>query len=325
MNGFEKAAIFLWAVGEEIASEICKNLDKQDIGKISMSMTRLKKINESDIQFVLEEASQQLSKGDIYIRGESYLKDILTKGLGHEDADSILKRGLEDNAFDTLRWVDSHTLSNFLVTEHPQTIALILSLIEPSQAADVMASLPESLQKDVAIRIAKTERISSEAVEDIEMVIKEQLDMNQSERTKVEGIRTVAEILNHVNRSVEDTILDQINSHDSNLADSIKEHMFTFEDIASIDDKGIQILLRQVNTKDLSLALKTATNRLKEKIFRNLSQRAAEFLKDEMEVKGPVKLSDVERTQQKLVKITRELEEEGKLTINREAEEEVFV
>jgi len=325
MNGLDKAAVFLWALGEEIASEICKNLDKRDIGKISMSMTRLKKINQSDIQFVFEEASQQISKGNMYIKGETYLKDILTKGLGHEDADSILKRGLEENAFDSLRWIDSHTLSTFLVTEHPQTIALILSLIESSQAADVLATLPESLQKDVAIRIAKTTRISSEAIEDIENVIKEQLDMNQTERTKLEGVRTIAEILNHVNRSVEDAILDQIGSHDSNLAESIKEFMFTFEDIAAMDDRGIQMLLRQVNTKDLSLALKTASNKLKEKIFKNLSQRAAQFLKDEIEVKVPVKLSDVERAQQKLVRMIRELEEEGKIIINREVKEEVFV
>ena len=325
MNGFEKASIFLWAVGEEIAAEICKNLDKKDIGKISMAMTELEKINESDINFVLNEVSQQISKGDIYVKGENYLKEVLTKVLGRKDADAILRRRFEENAFDSLRWIDSQTLSNFLATEYPQTIALILSLIEPSQAAEVMATLPESLQKEVSLRIAKTERISSEAIEDIEKVIKEQLDVIQTERTNLEGVRTMAEILNHMNTSVEDMILDEINGHDSNLADSIKEFMFTFEDLAMLDDQGIQMLLRQVNTKELSLALKTATNGLKEKIFRNMSQRAAQLLKDDMEVKSPVKLSDVEEVQLKLVKVARELEEEGKLVINRGSEEEVFV
>jgi flagellar motor switch protein FliG len=325
MNGYEKAAVFLWALGEEVAANICKELDKRDIGKLSMYMTRLKKINGYEIQTVLEEVNKHISQGNIYIKGEDYLKNVLTKGLGNEDASAILKKGIEEGTFDSLRWIDSHTLSSFLIPEHPQTIAVVLSLIEPGQAAEVMAILPDSLRTDVAIRIAKTERISSEAIEHLENVIKEQLDINQGKRTKIEGIKTIAEILNHSTKSIEDVMLDQISNHNNELANSIKEFMFTFENIAQLDERGIQILLTKINTKELSLALKTATKELKEKIFKSLSQRACQILRDEMEINGPVRVVEVEKAQQKIIKIARKLAEEGMISINRKEGGETFV
>jgi flagellar motor switch protein FliG len=324
LNGYEKAAVFLRTIGEERAAEILKSLDVDDISKISSCMTKLKTVSKEDVEEVFREAADKISSGEVYARSDQYLKRVLSKVLGEERANMILDMIAHRGPIESIKDIDSKTLTNFLVTEHPQTIALALCLIEPTQAAEVLASLPEQLKADVAARIASTERIPSNAIEELESALKG-LDINKGKGTRLGGVKTIAEILNRADRTTEQMILEKIEEEDSTLAESIRQLMFVFDDIVHIDDKGVQLILREVSTDELSVALKTASDELKEKIFKNMSQRAAQILKEEMEVRGPVRVSEVEKAQQNIVKVVRRLEEEGKIVLPGKGGEEIVV
>lgn len=326
MNGYEKAAIFLSAVGEDVAAQILKELNPGDIGKISSYMARVKKRDAAKVESVMKETIERVSNGDVSVGGEDYVKKILTKGLGGDDAEKILEMVSKESPLESLKWVNPKTLSSFLMTEHPQTIALILCLLESEQAAEVITALPEHVRFDVAMRVATTERIPDSALEEIETVLKGQLDIGRGKEGKTfEGTKVIAEILNQCERGTEQNILEKIESQNESLAESIRELMLVFDDLEQIDDRGIQLVLKELSTEDLSLALKTATSELKEKIFRNMSQRAVQILKEEMEARGPVKVSDVEAAQLNVVKIARKLNDEGKIVIAGRGGEELVV
>ncbi|MBA4393733.1 MAG: flagellar motor switch protein FliG [Desulfobacca sp.] len=324
-SGIEKAAIFLISIGEDAASEIMKNLDVQQVGMITSCMSRLKSLKKQDVDELLQEVNTKINSGDVQLTGEDYAKKILHKGLGEENATKILEQAAKESNLDALRWVDPKTLSNFLLTEHPQTAALILALLDAAQAAEVLTLLPESIKEDVIKRIAITEKIPESAISELEGVLKGQLDISKTKGRKVGGIKAVAEILNHSDRATEQMVLEKMEKDNQKLADSIRQLMFVFDDLIQVDDRGIQSILKEVRTEDLSLALKTATNSLKEKIFKNMSQRAGQILKEEMETKGPAKVSEVEKAQQNIVKIARKLETEGKIVIAGRGGEELVV
>ncbi|KJU84903.1 flagellar motor switch protein FliG [Candidatus Magnetobacterium bavaricum] len=325
ITGHEKAAIFLTAIGEDAAAEILKNLDVKEIGKISSVMSRTPSVKEEDIKKVFIEASKKIQKGEIFFSGANYLKQMLTKGLEEKTARRFLEKAAVEITLESLKKVDAKKLTNFLLTEHPQTIALILSLLDPGQAAVVLSSLPKSLKVDVTMRMATTEGIPIDAIEEIEDVLKSELDLERGSGIKVGGIKKVAQILNQTDKSTEELILDNIESHDYELADSIRQLMFVFEDLVRLDARGIQQVLKEISTEDLSLALKTASEGLKDKIFKNMSKRAAEILKEDMDVRGPVKISEVEKAQQNIIKKARELGEEGKIVMPGSGEEERLV
>lgn len=324
-NGVEKAAIFLISIGEEAAAGIMKNLEVHQVGMISSCISRLKSVKKQDVDEIIKEVSLKINSGDVHLTGGDYVKKILKKGLGEENAGKILELAAKETSLDTLKWVDPKTLSNFLITEHPQTVALVLSLLESAQAAEVLSRLPDNLKDDVAKRIAITEKIPESAISELEEVLKGQLDLNKGKGRKVGGIKAVAEILNHSDRSTEQMILEKMEKENQKLADSIRQLMFVFDDLIQVDDKGIQTILKEIRTEDLSLALKTASNSLKEKIFKNMSQRAAQILKEEMELKGPAKVSEVEKAQQNIVRIARKLETEGKIAIAGRGGDELVV
>jgi flagellar motor switch protein FliG len=315
LSGYEKSAIFLSAVGEDAAAEILKGLDVKDIGTITMHMTRLKTITRVSINAVLAEVAESVNRGDIRLGGSDFVKKVLSKGLGEEGANKMLEMASKEGPLDSLRWVEAKTLVNFLVSEHPQTIALIICLLEPMQAAEVLSALPEALKSDVAMRIATTERIPENAIEELKEVLKGQLDLGKNKGKKLGGAKTIAEILNQCDRSTEQSVLGKIEEQSNVMADSIRKLMFVFDDLAKVDDRGIQMVLKEVGTEELALALKTASDALKEKIFKNMSQRAATILKEDMQARGPVKVSDVEKAQQTIVKVARKLEADGKLVL----------
>lgn len=316
LSGYEKAAIFLGSLGEDTAAEVLKALQMTDVGKITMHMTRLKTVNKGMVEDVFREVSESIAKENVHLGGEAFVKKVLLKGLGEDGASQILERASKENSLDALRWVDPKTFANFLVAEHPQTIALIICLLEPVQAGEVLALLPEKIQAEVSMRIASTERIPESAIEELTEVLKGQLDIGKNKGKKIGGTKTIAEILNHCDRTTEQIVLEKIEERNSVLADSIRQLMFVFDDLVNVDNRGIQLILKEISTEDLSLALKTASDALKEKIFKNMSQRAGEILKDEMQTKGPVRVSDVEKAQQNIVKITRKLEAEGRIVIS---------
>ncbi|RJQ54633.1 MAG: flagellar motor switch protein FliG [Nitrospiraceae bacterium] len=324
MSGYEKAAIFLSAVGEETAAQILRGLEPDVIGKITSFMARAKKSDKNQIESVFLETMEKVRSGDIFqVGGEDYVKKILTRGLGNESAEKILEMVSKESPLDSLKWVNPKTLSSFLVMEHPQTIALILCLLEAEQAAAVMETLPENIRGDIAVRVATTERIPDSALEEIEAVLKVSLDMGKvSQGKSFQGTKAIAEILNHCERGTEQNILEKIEGQSAPMADSIRELMLVFDDLEKVDDRGIQLILKEISTEDLTLALKTASDTFKQKIFKNMSQRAVQILKDEMEARGPVKVSDVEKAQQNIVKIARKLDEEGKIVIAGRGKEE---
>jgi len=325
LSGYEKAAIFLSSIGEEAATEVLKCLDIEDIGEISRHMTRLRRVKHTTIIEVLKEAQEMIVSGDMHVGGAEYVKRILSKRLGEEGATKILQMASEESPFDILRTVDSKTLLNLLLGEHPQTIALILCLMEPVQAARVLTSLPDELMADVSLRIANIERIPESAIEEINEVLKGQLNVGKEKGKKLGGIKTIAGILNQCNKNNEQIILEKIYEQDNSLAESIKNNMFIFEDLIKIDDRGIQTILKEISTEDLALALKTTSEALKEKIFKNMSQRAAQILKEEMQTKGPVRVSDVEKAQQAILNITKKLEADGKIILAGKGGEELIV
>ena len=325
LNGHEKAAIFLSSIGEDAAAEILKGLDVKDIGKITMHMTRLKKVDRSSVDDVIKEVTDVVSNGDLHVTGEDFMKKALVKGLGEDGASKIMEMASKEGPLDSLKWVEPKVLVNFLVTEHPQTIALIICLLEPTQAADVLAALPDSVKADVAMRIATTERIPENAIEELKDVLKSQLEIGKSKGKKLGGNRTVADILNQCDRSTEQKVLQGIEGLDSAIADSIRQLMFIFDDLVKVDERGIQLMLKEVSQEDLALALKSTSESLKEKIFKNMSQRAAQILREDMQNRGPVKVSDVEKAQQNIVKIARRLETEGKIVLAGRGGEELVV
>jgi len=323
--GYEKAAMFLSSIGEELAAEIMKNLDSDSIRQISVFMSRAKKPDMGDLDSIFSEISNKMHTGTFRIGGESYIKNVLNKSIGEAESQKILGMISKESSLDALKWVDPAKLSNFLQSEHPQTIALILCLLESEQAAEVMAGLPEEIRGVVGLRVASTDRIPEIALEEIDKVLKVQLDMGKArgkEGKAFKGTKVIAEILNHLDRKLEQDIIAKIEENNSELAESIQELMLVFDDLEKMDDKGIQMILKESSTEDLSLALKSASNALKEKIFSNLSQRAGRLLKEEIEMKGPVRVSEVETAQRNIVKIARKLDEEGLIVIAGRSKEE---
>ncbi|MBF0457850.1 MAG: flagellar motor switch protein FliG [Nitrospirae bacterium] len=325
LTGAEKAAIFLTAIGDDAAAEVLKRMDFKEIGKVSSMMSKMQSLKEDEIKSVFKEASAKIEKGDVFVGGGEYVRQMLTKGLDEKSAKKILEKTAVEATLESLKKVDAKKLTNFLLTEHPQTIALILTLLDPVQAATVLTTLPKSLKVDVALRMAMTEGIPLDAIEEIEEVLKSELDLDRSEGIKVGGVKKFAQILNSTDKATEELILESIESNDYELADSIRQFMFVFEDIVKISDRDVQAILKEVSTEELSLALKTASDALKDLIFKNMSKRAAEILKEDMEVKGPVRVSEVEKAQQNIIKITRKLSEAGKITLPGSGEEEALV
>jgi len=326
LSGYEKSAIFLSLVGEEAAAEVLKNLDMQEVGKITTQMSRLKSIRKEMMDVVLKEVTGIISQDDVqFVSGNEYIKKVLNKGFGADSASKVLDRALKDAPLDSLRWVDPWTLANFLMNEHPQTVAFILCLLEPVRAAEILGFFNDTLRADVAMRIATTERIPETAIEEIRSALDGQLEIGASSGIKFGGMKTIAEILNQSDRSTEAAVFKMIEEQDKPLAESIRELMFVFDDLLELDDRSMQMVLKEVTTDELALALKTAAEGLKTKIFKNMSQRAVEILKDEIATKGPVKVTDVEKSQQKIVGIARKLEGEGKIVIGGRGGEELVV
>jgi flagellar motor switch protein FliG len=325
MDGFEKAAIFLSAIGEDAAAIILHSMEVKDIGKVAAYMTRMKSVKETEIKSVFKEAASKVTQGDVYFGGMEYVKAVLKKGLDENTAKRIMDMTSIETTLESLKKVDAKKLINFLMTEHPQTIALVLSLLDPSQASIVLNALPKSLKVDVAIRMATTEGIPTEAVEEIEGVLKSELDLERGEGVKLGGTKKVAQILNQADKATEELILENIESQDYELADAIRQHMFVFDDLAKLDDKGIQQVLKEVSTEDLSLAMRTAVEEIKEKIFKNMSKRAAEILREDIGVRGPVRVSEVEKAQQNILRVARKLSEEGKIILPGAGSEEQLV
>ncbi|MCX7794682.1 MAG: flagellar motor switch protein FliG [Thermodesulfovibrionales bacterium] len=320
LGGYEKAALFLISLGEEVASEVLKGLDPQTVRELTIHMNRLRKVRKSQLDEVIKEASEIIEKGDIPVSGTDFLKNVLPRGLGEERARYILDMASKDSPSELFNGIEPKGLATILQNEHPQTAAMALSLMEPERAARVLGFFPERLRAEIALRVASIERIPEEAIEELREVLKVRLESIKGRGKELKGPKVLADILNYCDKTTEQIVFEKIEEHDTELADQVKEMLFVFEDLVNIDDRSIQLILKEVSTDDLAIALKTAPEVMKEKIFRNMSQRAAQILKDEMEAKGPVRVSDVEKAQKNIVSVARRLDKEGRIILGRGGE-----
>jgi flagellar motor switch protein FliG len=330
LTGRQKAAIFLVTLGSEISAEIFKHLREDEIEQLTFEIARLETIESEDRDRVLMEFQELMMAQDfISSGGIDYARELLEKSLGTQKAVDIINRltsSLQVRPFDFIRRTDPAHLLNFIQQEHPQTIALILAYLEPSKASIILGNLPHEIQSDVAKRIATMDRTSPEVLREVERVLEKKLStLSQEDYTAAGGVDTIVEILNLVDRSTEKTIIESLEEDDPELAEDIKKRMFVFEDIVLLDDRAIQKVLREVDTAELAKALKAVDSEVQDKIFRNMSRRASTLLKEDMEYMGPIRLKDVEESQQKIVSIIRKLEEQGEIVVARAGEDELVV
>ncbi len=329
-TGRQKAAIFLVSIGSEISAEIFKYLREDEIETLTFEIARLETIEPDQKDAVLMEFQELMMANEfISTGGIDYARELLEKSLGSQKAIDIINRltsSLQVRPFDFIRRTDPAHLLNFIQQEHPQTIALILAYLEPNKSSIILQNLPHEVQSDVARRIATMDRTSPEVLREVERVLEKKLSTLSSEDyTAAGGVESIVEILNLVDRSSEKQIIEALEDEDPELAEEIKKRMFVFEDIVMLDDRAIQKVMREVDSQELAKALKSVDTEVQDKIFRNMSKRAAGMLKEDMEYMGPIRLKDVEEAQQKIVSIIRHLEDTGEIVVARSGEDELVV
>lgn len=331
LRGFDKAAILINFLGKDALRVLLKRLDDGDIRKLINQMTKHRVVPVHVTKRVLEEYYEMISETEDYIFSEQTSnKDVIVDALGEERARGILG-GLNitqggNRSLESLEMVDAKSLATFLVNEHPQTVAVILAHLEPEKKGEVLKRLPETQQAEVVLRMANLEHVDPELIREIDKVLKNQLANTATvEQSALGGVQPVAEMLNVMDKNTETSIMSRLEEKDPLLAEEIRKLMFVFDDIAKIDDRGIQALLKEVANDKLLLALKTASEEIRGKVFKNISARAAEMLREDLNNMGPSRLSDVEGAQQEIVNVARRLEAEGKILIARGGSEDAMV
>ncbi|CAH8243771.1 flagellar motor switch protein FliG [Paenibacillus melissococcoides] len=330
LTGRQKAAILLITLGPEVSAQIFKHLRDEEIEQLTLEIANVRKVDAAEKESVMSEfhqiclAQEYISQGGI-----SYAKEILEKALGSQKAVDIINRltaTLQVRPFDFARKAEASQIFNFIQNENAQTIALVLSYLETEQASTILSSLPQEKQAEVARRVALMDSTSPEVISQVERVLEQKLSSTVTQDyTSAGGIESVVKILNGVDRGTERTILDSLEIQDPELAEEIKKRMFVFEDIVNIDNRSIQRIIRDIDNADLQLALKVASEEVREAIFRNMSKRMADTFKEEMEFMGPVRLRDVEEAQTRIVSTIRRLEESGEIIIARGGGDDIVV
>ena len=325
----QKVAILMISLGQETTAEVMKYLTDYEIEQIAQTISELEVVTTEQEDEVLEEFEQMLIAGQYVSQGGmGFARGALEKAMGPRKAQALLDRvsSTTTSGFYMLRNVDPNQIIPFISKEHPQTIALILSQLESSQAAGVINHLSEELQADVSYRIATMESISPQILRELEESLAQELETILSGQvTEIGGPKAVAEILNRTGRSTEKAVLERLDAQDPELAEDVRNQMFVFDDIANLTDREIQLILREVDSKDLATALKGANDEMKDRIFGNLSERVGTMMKEEMDFSGPVRMSDVEEVQLRIVQTVRQLEEAGQVTIVRGDSNDQFV
>lgn len=332
LNGSEKAAILLLNIGEELAAKVLQKMAEDEIQHLGNYMASIgavgpdaaKKVNQEFLARLASGSSRGFNVGNV-----SSVRKLLEAALGAEQAEAMIANlsvPTEEAGIETLRVLDAKTIANFLKNEHPQTIALILAHLESEKSSDVLSFLSETIRGEVAYRMATLDRIPPGVINDLDTILGNELAASGSGQSQmVGGVASVAELLNHVDKANENLIISKIEELNPELADSIRALMFTFDDLVFVDDRGIQLILREVSNEELTIAVKGAGDEVKEKLFKNLSERAAAMIQEDLAAMGPVRLSDVEKAQQNIVRIAKRLEDEGKIVIARGGGGDVFL
>jgi flagellar motor switch protein FliG len=330
MSGRQKAAVLVVALGPEAAAVIYKYLREDEIEQLTLEIANMRKISSEEKNEILEEFHNMLAAQNYITEGGiDYAKEILEKALGTQKALEIINRltsSLQVRPFDFIRKADPVQLVNFLQNENSQTIALIITYLNPDQSAEILSSFPPEKQVDIARRVAVMDRTSPDIIFEVEKVLERQMaSVVTEDYTNVGGIQSVVNILNSADRGTEKNIIEALEVDDPDLAEEIRRRMFVFEDILILDNRSLQRTLREVDNQDLTLALKGARGEVKKRIFENMSKRQAEMINEDMKFMGPVRLRDVEEAQQRIVNIIRRLEDSGEIIISRGGGDEIIV
>ena len=319
-DSIEKSAILLVSLGEEQAAEVLKHLGPRDVQKLGHAMAQLKSVPRARVESILDEFHRIVSeRAAVHIDTDNYLRAVLTKALGDDKASNLLSRilqGGETSGIEGLKWMDAPTVADLVKNEHPQIIATILVHLEHDHASEILSHFTDRLRNDVVLRIATLEGIQPTALRELNDVMMRLLSGSANiKKAAMGGVRTVAEMLNFMGNAQETSVLDAIREYDPDLAQKILDEMFVFENLLDLDDRSVQLLLREVQSDSLIIALKGASEPLREKVFKNMSKRAAEMLREDLEAKGPVRLSEVEAEQKEILKVVRRLADEGQIVL----------
>jgi flagellar motor switch protein FliG len=330
LSGKQKAAVLLIALGPDYSAKIFAELKEEEIEELTLEIANMRKIKPEEKTSIMEEFYQIcLAQEFISEGGIGYAKEVLEKAMGSQKALEIINKltaSLQVRPFDFVRKADASQLLNFIQNEHPQTLALVLSYLNPSQSATILSALPQDKQADVAQRIATMDSTSPDVIKEVELVLERKLSsMVTQDYSSTGGIQSIVDILNSVDRGTEKYIMETLEIENAELAEEIRKKMFVFEDIVNLDSTSIQRFIREVDNQDLTIALKGSIEEVKDLIFNNMSKRMADMMKEDMEFMGPVRLRDVEEAQQKIVNVIRKLEEAGEIIIARGGGDELIV
>ncbi|CAG4882199.1 flagellar motor switching and energizing component [Georgfuchsia toluolica] len=325
-EGLQNSAILLMSLGEDGAAEVFKHLAPREVQKLGQAMAELRNVTRDKIHLVVDafrsEAGEQALGG---LASDDYIRNVLKKALGDDRAVGIIERilhGGDTSGIEGLKWMDSAAVADLIKNEHPQIVATILVHLDRDQASEILGHFTERMRNDVVLRIATLDGIQPAALRELNDVLTKLLSGNDNlKKARMGGVQTVAEILNFINTNLEASVIEGVREHDPELAQQIQDEMFVFENLIDLDDHGMQLVLREVQSESLLIALKGSSEPLREKIFKNMSQRAAEMLRDDLESKGPVRLSEVEAEQKEILKIVRKLADEDQLVIGGKGEE----
>ena len=327
-SGTERAAILLLTLGEHEAAQVLKHMGAKEVQRIGAAMANLSNVSLEEVQGVMAEFTSSVeTQTSVGVGADEFLRKVLVDALGAGKAESIIDRiniGRSSKGLEALKWMDSRAVAELVRQEHPQIIAIVLAYLEADQAAEVLTLLPEAVRPEVVARIALLDGVQPNALSELDDIIEKQFAGKSTGKTSVlGGAKAVANIINFLEPSQESSLMEQVAKNDEALAARIEELVFVFDNLIELDDRSMQELLRQVSSDQLLLALKGTDEALKEKIFKNMSQRAAEMLKDDLEAKGPVRLSEVEEAQKEILKVARKLAESGAITIGGKGEQYV--
>lgn len=325
-EGIQKSAILLMSIGEEGAVEVFKFLGPREVQKLGSAMANLKNVSRERVEKVLEEFRARAQENtNIGMDSDEYIRSVLTKALGTDRAASLIERilhGGDTAGIESLKWMDSGAVAELIRTEHPQIIATILVHLDRDQASEIMSFFTERLRNDVLLRIATLDGIQPSALRELNDVLTKLLTGNQNiKKSAMGGVRAAAEILNYMPGTAESAIIASVRDYDPELAQQIQDEMFVFENLLELEDRAIQLLLREVQSESLIVALKGTSEALREKVFKNMSQRAAEMLREDLEAKGAVRVSEVEAEQKEILKVVRRLADEGQIALGGKGEE----
>ncbi len=329
LSGPQKAAVFLLKMGEEYTAQVFQKMTEHEIKMVAGEMAEIEQIPGDVLNAVMEEFVTTYENEDqLVMQGDTFLKNVMTKSLANEKARAILEDielRKREKPFVWSRDIDTARLTTYLEVEHPQTVAMILAHLPAEVASEIISGIPEEKKGDIAIRIAGLGQVPDEIVRQVDQTLREELGSQGASGVEVGGLDTLVQILNNVDRNTEDAIMETIEDEHADMANNIREMMFIFEDLGRVDDRGIREILKKVESSQLVLAMKTASEEMKQKILNNLSSRAAEMLMEDLEVMGPVRLVEVEEAQQAIVRAAKELEAEGTIVLGGKGKEDVLV